>query len=216
MGILDRLFGRRADDRPAARTAGVDRRSTAAGTAARPARSEDEQAVERYRYLLRTAPPETIEEAHAEAFARLSPEQRRLVLQDLSAEVPGSELAGSRANPEDPRALARLATRAELRNPGTLERTWNRSGANAGLGGVGLGGLMAGSFLSTVAGVVVGTAIADAFFGDAGYDQVFEDGAPAAEDAGADTAAEDSGFDQFDADAGGDFGDFGGGDFGDF
>ena len=28
----------------------------------------DEQAVERYRYLLRTAPPETIEEAHAEAF----------------------------------------------------------------------------------------------------------------------------------------------------
>ena len=32
----------------------------------------DEQAVERYRYMLRTAPPDTIEQAHEEAFSRLS------------------------------------------------------------------------------------------------------------------------------------------------
>ena len=35
-------------------------------------RDPDEVAVERYRYMLRTAPPETLEHAHAEAFAKLS------------------------------------------------------------------------------------------------------------------------------------------------
>ena len=35
--------------------------------------STDEQAIARYRYLLRTAPPEAIEQAHAEAFAQLTP-----------------------------------------------------------------------------------------------------------------------------------------------
>jgi hypothetical protein len=35
--------------------------------------SADEQAIARYRYMLKTAPPETIEQAHAEAFgSRLS------------------------------------------------------------------------------------------------------------------------------------------------
>src|SRR5688500_3234244 len=37
----------------------------------------DAQALERYRYMLKTAPPETLEQAHAEAFAKLTPEQRR-------------------------------------------------------------------------------------------------------------------------------------------
>src|SRR3712207_7066023 len=46
--------------------------------------STDEQAVERYRYLLRTAPPGAIEQAHAEAFAQLTPAQRRLVLEGLN------------------------------------------------------------------------------------------------------------------------------------
>ncbi|MDF9457858.1 hypothetical protein P5837_30560 [Bacillus cereus] len=45
----------------------------------------DQQAVERYRYMLRTAPPDTIEQAHEEAFARLTPEQRRLALEQLSS-----------------------------------------------------------------------------------------------------------------------------------
>ena len=42
----------------------------------------------------------------------------RMVLEQLSSQVPPSE----RANSEDPRALARMATRAEMREPGTLER----------------------------------------------------------------------------------------------
>ncbi|MEJ7617843.1 MAG: hypothetical protein WKF30_12990 [Pyrinomonadaceae bacterium] len=79
MGIVDRLFGR--DEEQPERSTQTQNR----GGAAAPARSPDEQALARYRYMLQTAPPETIEQAHAEAFAQLTPEQRRQVLQELSA-----------------------------------------------------------------------------------------------------------------------------------
>ncbi|MCW2582442.1 MAG: uncharacterized protein JWQ53_1232, partial [Klenkia sp.] len=69
MGLLDRLLGR-------------DRQPAAGG---------DEQAVERYRYLLRTAPPDQVEAAHAEAFAQLTPEQRQQVLTQLGDAVPAAE-----------------------------------------------------------------------------------------------------------------------------
>lgn len=161
MGLWDKLTGR-------------DRKAP-------PATNSDEQAIERYRYLLRTAPPDQVEQAHAEAFARLSPEQRQQVLQQLSGELP----PGERADSDDPQALARMATRAEMRQPGTLERN---------LGGVGIGGVVAGSLLGTVAGAFIGTSIAMSPLG--GYD-----GDDAATDADGDP----------DGDAGG--GDFGGGGF---
>src|SRR3990170_3541296 len=112
---------------------------------------DDQQAIERYRYMLRTAPPDDIERAHAEAFARLTPEQRSEVLRGLSAQVPQSEVPAS----DDAQSLARLATRAEMRQPGTMERTFGQS-----YGGPGLGGM----FLATLAGAFVGTAVAGAFF----------------------------------------------------
>ena len=149
----------------------------------------DDNALERYRYMLRTAPPDDIERAHEEAFAQLTPEQRRAVLRELAEQAPPSEVGG-----DDPRSLARLATRSEMRQPGTMERTF---------GGAGVPGL-GSMFLSTLAGAFVGTAIADAFFGDEGS------GDSAAE--GSDAESADAG------DSGGDFGDgggdFGGGDFG--
>ena len=112
---------------------------------------DNRQAIERYRYLLRTAPPEDIERAHEEAFERLTPEQRQMVLRELAPRVPASEVAG-----DDPASLARMATRAEMREPGTMERTF------ANVPGPGLGSM----FLATLAGAFVGTAIADAFIGD--------------------------------------------------
>ena len=120
MNFLDRLFGRRRDDAydlPDATTRRY-REQNAARTAVGAGRAltDDERAIERYRYLLRTAPPETIEEAHAEAFAQLTPEQREMVLRELSREVPERELADV-TDAGDPRALARAATRAELRRP---------------------------------------------------------------------------------------------------
>ena len=126
-------------------------------------RDPDEIAIERYRYLLATAPPDQIEQAHAEAFERLTTEQRRQVLEELARETPREELP---ADGDDTAGLARAATRAEMRDPGTLERAFGRSGGWAGgPGGPGLGG----TFLATIAGVFVGTAIADAMFADHGY-----------------------------------------------
>ncbi|MGI9000019.1 MAG: hypothetical protein ACR2GO_09985 [Candidatus Limnocylindria bacterium] len=158
---------------------------------------DDQQAIERYRYMLKTAPPEDVEGAHAEAFERLTPEQRRLVLTELSRGVPASEVGG-----DDPKSLARMATRAEMREPGTMERTFGN------VQGPGMGGM----FLSTLAGVFVGSAIADTFFGqDSSSDG--EAGADGDTGADADGGGEPAGGDDF---GGGDFGggDFGGGDFG--
>jgi hypothetical protein len=202
MSFLDRLLGRRPEPPNDSQRRGAPRPPSGfAGDTPSAGPLTDEQAIERYRYLLRTAPPEAIEQAHAEAFAKLTPDQRRLVLESLSRDLPPQE----RAERDDPQSLARMATRAELRQPGTLERNF---------GGMSPGGLMAGSFLSTIAGVVIGTAIADAIFADGSYDQGYQDGAEAADaDQGADAA--DAGGDAGN-DAGGDFGggDFGGGDFG--
>ena len=102
---------------------------------------DDQQALERYRYMLRTAPPDDIERAHEEAFAQLSPDQRAAVLRQLSEEVPASEATG-----DDPKSLARAATRAEIREPGTMERAFGGAGA-PGLGSM---------FLPSLAGAFVG------------------------------------------------------------
>ncbi len=190
MGILDRIFGR--DEVPKQGQATQQRGQLA-----------DDQAIARYRYLLKTAPPETIERAHAEAFARLTPEQRRMVLQQLSASVPEAERAAMAPDEVDPQALARMATRAEVRQPGTVEQTFGRMG-----GGVGLGGLMAGSFLSTIAGTVIGSMIAQQFFSNQiGFDAGGVDsGHPSDVDVNQDAGdyAADDGSGEMDA---GDFGD---------
>lgn len=172
--------------------------------------SADEQAIERYRYLLRTAPPETIEEAHVEAFSKLTPEQRQMVRQELDQTLTPAERAAGAEYDEQPRSLARIATRAEMRQPGTLERTWSGMPAMSPMGGMGAGGMMMNSFMGSFAGIMVGSMIADAFLGSSGFDA----GAGDAVDTG-DAAAMDGG--EFSGDAGG-FGDFGGdfGGFGDF
>ena len=197
MSIVDKLLGRKeATQQEQTRRQVEDQPLTG--------RSSDEQAVARYRYMLQTAPPETIEEAHTEAFARLTAEQRRLVLEELSADAPEAELAQAK---DDPRSLARMATRAEIRQPGAIERTFGRMG-----GGAGMGGIMASSFLSSIAGVVVGSAIAQAFFGGAGAEggdqQAAGEAGDAHQDVGPDAGDEMAA--DMDGDIGGDFGDFGG------
>ncbi len=174
MGLLDRLFGGNRDRQRGAAPQYAPAASTPQDTP-RPARSGqgrevgDEAAIERYRYLLRTAPPEAIEQAHAEAFATLTPKQRRTVLTELGSQVPASERAAS----DDPKALARMATRAEMRQPGLLERTFSGRGGGMGGGygmgggmGMGMGGMLAGGLFASMAGAFVGTAIAEEIFND--------------------------------------------------
>jgi hypothetical protein len=241
MGFLDKLLGRRPTEQQQHAT-GWDRRQDvpSAPVSDRPQPSEEERAVARYRYLLRTAPPEQLEAMHAEAFARLTPEQRQELLRELATASPGE--AGGSSEPAD---LARAATRAEMRQPGTLQNTFSRG--SFGGGGMGMGGMFAGSMMGTIAGVVIGSAVANMLLG--GYDSSPEaqdagdtsgdagDGGTDAGDSGsgdsgsgdtgsgdaggdagyaADTSGTDSGGDW--GGGGGDFGggDFGGGDFGGF
>ena len=183
-----------------------DRRST---------RYSDEQAVERYRYMLRTAPPEAIEQAHEEAFSRLTPEQRRMALDQLAQVTPERD---RRYLSDDPRSLARLATRTEIRQPGMLERLFGGRGYGDGRGygggmfgggmgmGMGMGGMLAGSLLASVAGSFIGSAIAENFFHDhpfegAGFMDAGDQGILDAPDTGADYT--ESSFDESGLDSGG-------------
>ena len=122
MGFLDRLLGRSSGPESG------PRQDASASSWAAPGELTDEQALERYRYLVRTAPPEAIEQAHEQAFAKLTPEQRRMALRDLSAAVPEHEHTGG----DDPRSLARMATRAEMNRPGTVERAFGGGGGMLG------------------------------------------------------------------------------------
>ena len=85
----------------------------------------DQQAIERYRYMLRTAPPDDVERAHEEAFAKLSPEQRAVVLQQLAGHVPASDV--NRNESEGARIGPRPAPRCA--SPGLMERTFGGAGA---------------------------------------------------------------------------------------
>lgn len=182
MGFLDRLFGNEAPRPPARR---VDPPSS------------DAQALERYRYMLQTAPPETLEQAHEEAFRKLTPEQRRMVLTGLAATAPASERAAIERTPvDDTRALARTATRAEIREPGTMERT---------LGGAGMG--LGASLLSSFAMGFVGSMVANSFFsalGGFGHDEAAH--ADEHHEAGGDEPTEDTELADYGDDGGGDGG----------
>ncbi len=209
MGILDWLFGRsaapaqgRAPQTSSGRPGHVGREPSA-----------DERAIARYRYLLRTAAPEQIEAVHAEAFAQLTPPQRQQLLGELSQTLPAGEGVAS-AEPAD---LARAVTRAEMRQPGYLQSTLSRGS----FGGPSLGQTVMGSMFGTMAGLMVGSALAHVVF--SGYDSSPE----AAEVGESDAAAADNGSDGGDAggegddagggsadsgvDSGGDWGDSGGG-----
>ncbi len=192
MGFLDRLFG---TEEPQSRTAPPVPQTAA---------NDDERALERYRYLLRTAPPETIEQVHAEAFSRLTDSQRALVYEELSRGAG----TGERPLSSEPATLARAATRAEMRQPGSLEKSLSGNSAGVTPGGPGFGSMLASSMLGTVAGYVVGSALVSAFLPwDAGYDSTASEGTDATDASSADAGASDFGSaSDFGADFGGDFG----------
>jgi hypothetical protein len=189
MGLLDRLFGKDATRAPRPEPASQ-------------APVSNQQAIQRYRYMVRTAPPEALEQAQAEAFARLTPEQRRNIHAELTSVTPEAERGALAGAANDSRALARIATRAEIRQPGFMERA---------LGGFG------GGLLTSFAAAFAGTMVAQSFFSALSPEA---HGATAADDGLSDQGSEaesdwsGSGHDGGDFGGGDDFGgDFGGGDF---
>ncbi|MDQ1597761.1 MAG: hypothetical protein QOI70_1185 [Microbacteriaceae bacterium] len=207
MGFFDRLFGR-------------EEQSGQPIAAGGQGRTEDEIAVERYAYLLRTAPPETLEQAHTEAFAKLTPTQRDLLFDRLTENVP----PGERPTDSSPATLAKAATRAELQQPGTLARTFGGSSFGGMGGGPSFGSMFGSSLLGSIAGYVIGSALVSTFFpmdygtdagagygGDQGSDQS-ADGADSSASGFDGTSTSDGGYGDGGSFGGG--GDFGGGDFG--
>ena len=194
MGLFNWLFGRKEE--PWTQSAAPTSRGL--GNWGQQPPDTDEQALQRYRYMLKTAPPETIEQAHEEAFTKLTPNQRAQALRELAAETPEGERAAALAGGHDePKSLARLATRAEIRQPGTIERTFGGTGRGAGMGGMG------GTIFTSLAAGFVGSIVAQQFLdsmGEFGFDE-------------SDTS-EQSGEEETYDNAGDGYGDYGGGDFG--
>ncbi|WP_405088097.1 hypothetical protein [Microbispora sp. NBC_01389] len=79
------------------------------------ARTDDELAIERYEHLLATAPPETVEQAHTEAFAKLTPEQRDMMFDRFVERASTPRERPAHAQPE---TFAKTVTRT----PGMFTR----------------------------------------------------------------------------------------------
>jgi hypothetical protein len=121
-----------------------------------PSNEADRVAIAKYDYLLKTADPERLEQAHHDAFERLTPEQRQQVLQRLNAEVPPHD----RSTDASSAGLARAATRGETSRPGTMRKVL--AGTAIGGGALAVGGLAVavagGAVLSAAAGPVLAQA----------------------------------------------------------
>jgi hypothetical protein len=176
-------------------------------------RDADQAAIAKYKYMLHTAPPQDMERAHAEAFARLTPQQRAMLREDLNSQLPASEQAAS----DQPETLARTATRAEVARPGFMERILGRSGSGRGggrlaAGAAGAAGGLGAGLLAGVAAGFVGSAIAGPLLD--GFSGIGDGIAGAAEGFGDSVASAGEGFAE-NAGFGGLFGDGAGGFFGD-
>jgi hypothetical protein len=110
MGFVDRILGRKHD---------LDEDRTPTTTTSAPAKPADERAVAEYERLLRTAPPDTIEKVHVEAFAKLTPEQLDILYDRFTANASTAEDRPADARPA---TLAKTATQVEQKKPGTLQR----------------------------------------------------------------------------------------------
>ena len=110
----------------------------------------DEEAAERYREVAAAAPADVYEESAAEAFARLTPRERREFVEWLRQRSPGREIAYADTDEdgipdrfEDPRELARETAHLQQQQPDLLQQLLGGGAAlgfgapSAGAGGVG-------------------------------------------------------------------------------
>jgi hypothetical protein len=81
-----------------------------------PQDAAEDQTVRQYRYLLRTAPIDALEQAHVDALKAIGPQGREIVLGTVQAEL----LTGAHVRPDEVTAVAHLVTIGERRRPGAL------------------------------------------------------------------------------------------------
>jgi hypothetical protein len=184
MGLVDRILGRKRD---------LEEERTPATATGTP-KPADERAVAEYERLLRTAPPDTIEKVHVEAFAKLTPEQLDILYDRFTANASTPEERPADARPA---TLAKTATQVEVKKPGTLQRVMgDDASGNAFNTAVGL------SILDTVIWYSIASTLWTGFDGGAG-DGGGDDG-----DGDADGTQASGGYDDPNT---GDFDGFGGG-----
>ena len=132
MGFLDKLLGREplhsssAPSRPSQRRPRQRRMPSRRPEEAPPPRTSAPSPATSTCCAPRR--PEDIEKVHAEAFAKLTPEQRQMVLQRLNEDLP----EGERPRSDQPADLARSATRAEMSRPGYLQGAFGGGRARHG------------------------------------------------------------------------------------
>ena len=117
MGILGRLLG------------GESAPKEGQTTARQSGQSSDEQAIERYRYMLKDGAARNDRTSARRSFRATHAGTRRMVLEQFRAEAPATERAAVTQAGDNPQSLARIATRAEVRQPGTMERLFGRTAA---------------------------------------------------------------------------------------
>ncbi len=92
-----------------------------------PDQLDDQEVQQRYRQVLRNAPPDVVEDAHAQAFSQLDPQQRQYLAQQLRQQAAqmGTPYQDPRYQGQydaDPRTLGQMAQHMEQRNPGVLDQ----------------------------------------------------------------------------------------------
>ncbi|MFC0675013.1 cation-transporting ATPase [Brachybacterium hainanense] len=138
---------------PAARTSSTRGGATLSG--------EDQRAIARYDYLVRTADPQQLEQVHREAFDRLTPQQRAQVQARMREELPPAEQPRSDASADLARSATRLGAMDPRRLTGLLSRAGRSGTGRSGAGraaAIGMAGA-AGGMLAAVAGSAVLTSI---------------------------------------------------------
>lgn len=75
--------------------------------------ADEDEVLRRYRFLLRRAAPDAVEDGHKQALSRLRDDQRRLILLAVQRGL----VAGGRLQPQDTSQIAHLIVLGERRSP---------------------------------------------------------------------------------------------------
>lgn len=121
------------------------------------AAAADALALDRYEKMLGSAPPAVVERVHADAFGRLSPEQRAAVYERLAVAASADE----RPADATPAALARSASRAEARRRGEVARMLGTDAPGAALSSA-----VGAAILGAVAAYAASSAVWEAWAAD--------------------------------------------------
>lgn len=131
------------------------------------AAAADALALDRYEKMLGSAPPAVVERVHADAFGRLSPEQRAGVYERLASAASADE----RPADATPGALARSASRAEARQRGAVARML---GADAP--GAALSSAVGAAILGAVAAYAASSVVWEAWAADGDEESTYAGG----------------------------------------